>query len=102
MEEALALSTLVRSGAGAGPLRALLEARSEAQAVHSLDMRTELRFGDIAQELARQLRESPDQMLILGISEIRQIRERFASLFAQLPSPPIMIVYRPGEDTSRA
>jgi sulfate transport system ATP-binding protein len=83
-------------------MRALLDARSEAQAVHSLDMRTELRFGDIAQELARQLRESPDQMLILGISEIRQIRERFASLFAQLPSPPIMIVYRPGEDTSRA
>ena len=70
--------------------------------MHSLDMRTELRFGDIAQELAGQLREFPSQMLILGISEIRQLRDRFASLFAVVPSPPIMIVYRPGEDASRA
>ena len=82
-------------------MRALLDARSEAQAMHSLDMRTELRFGDIAAELTAQLRESRDQMLILGISEIRQIRERFVSLFAA-SGPPIMVVYRPGEDTLRA
>ena len=34
-------------------MRALLDARSEAQAVHGLEMRTELRFGDVANELAR-------------------------------------------------
>jgi ABC-type Fe3+/spermidine/putrescine transport system ATPase subunit len=80
-------------------MRALLDARSEAQAMHSLDMRTELRFGDIATELAAQLGESREQMLILGISEIRQLRERFAPLFATAPGRPIMVVYRPGEGT---
>ena len=29
-------------------MRALLDARSEAQAVHGLEMRTELRFGDVS------------------------------------------------------
>jgi sulfate transport system ATP-binding protein len=82
-------------------MRALLDARSEAQAMHSLDMRTELRFGDIAAELATQLRESRDQMLILGISDIRQLRERFASVFAGAPAAPILVVYRSGEDAQR-
>jgi hypothetical protein len=83
-------------------MRALLDARSEAQAMHSLDMRTELRFGDIATELAAQLFESRDQMLILGISEISQLRERFATLFETAPGRPIMVVYRPAEGTLRA
>ena len=63
-------------------VRTLLDARSEAQAVHGLEMRTELRFGAAAEELQRQLSESPDQMLILGISDLAQLRERFAALFA--------------------
>ena len=36
-------------------VRTLLDARSEAQAVHGLEMRTELRFGVAADELRRQL-----------------------------------------------
>ena len=40
-------------------MRELLDARSEAQAVHGLEMRTELRFGDVAEELARRLAETP-------------------------------------------
>ncbi|HZF25365.1 MAG TPA: ABC transporter ATP-binding protein [Steroidobacteraceae bacterium] len=83
-------------------MRALLDARSEAQAMHSLDMRTELRFGDIAAELAVQLRDAREQMLILGISEIRQIRERFGAVFAAAPSAPILVVYRSGADARRA
>jgi sulfate/thiosulfate transport system ATP-binding protein len=82
-------------------MRALLDARSEAQAMHSLDMRTELRFGDIAAELAAQLRESRDQMLILGISDIRQLRERFLRVFTGAPSAPILVVYRSGEEAPR-
>jgi sulfate transport system ATP-binding protein len=82
-------------------MRALLDARSEAQAMHSLDMRTELRFGDIAAELAAQLRESRDQMLILGISDIRQLRERFVAVFAGATAAPILVVYRSGEDAPR-
>jgi sulfate transport system ATP-binding protein len=76
-------------------VRTLLDARSEAQAVHGLEMRTELRFGTAPEELRRQLDEVPDQMLILGISDLAQLRNLFASLFAS-PTPHLMmIVYRP-------
>lgn len=76
-------------------MRTLLDARSEAQAVHGLEMRTELRFGAAADELHRQLTESSEQMLILGISDLADLRARFAALFAAPPSYPMMIVHRP-------
>ena len=78
-------------------MRALLDARSEAQAVHGLEMRTELRFGNVASELARQLGESPDQMLILGISEISGLAQRFGELLATTPRWPLLVVYRERE-----
>ena len=61
-----------RAGDAQRPIgvRTLLDARSEAQAVHGLEMRTELRFGAAADELQRQLSEAPDQMLILGVSDL--------------------------------
>jgi sulfate transport system ATP-binding protein len=89
-------------------VRDLLDARSEAQAVHGLDMRTELRFGDPAQELARQLSRPPDeeeasaptpQMLILGITDPVQLESQFAELLAHASSTPILIVCRPDEAT---
>jgi sulfate transport system ATP-binding protein len=76
-------------------MRTLLDARSEAQAVHGLDMRTELRFGVAADELRRRLSDSSDQMLILGISTLEDLRASFAPLMAAPPSFPLMIVYRP-------
>ncbi|HWK75643.1 MAG TPA: ABC transporter ATP-binding protein [Povalibacter sp.] len=76
-------------------MRTLLDARSEAQAVHGLEMRTELRFGAAADELQRQLSESSEQMLILGISDLDDLRGRFAALFAAPTTYPMMIVYRP-------
>jgi len=82
-------------------MRTLLDARSEAQAVHGLEMRTELRFGDIAQELAAQLGESRDQMLILGISDITSLRERFSALLTAAPGWPLLVVYRPRDDARR-
>jgi sulfate transport system ATP-binding protein len=74
-------------------MRALLDARSEAQAVHGLEMRTELRFGDVSHELARQLGELPGQMLILGIRGHADLPERFGSLFAE-SRWPVLIVHR--------
>jgi sulfate/thiosulfate transport system ATP-binding protein len=72
-----------------GGIRALLDARSEAQAVHGLEMRTELRFGNVAQELARRLAESGNPLLILGISNIEGLRERFAALLnGEIQLPP--------------
>src|SRR3954453_2010219 len=73
--------------------RALLDARSEAQAVHGLEMRTELRFGDVSNELARLLAELPGQMLILGVKGNRDLAERFGSLFADAHWP-VLIVHR--------
>jgi len=77
-------------------MRALLDARSEAQAVHGLEMRTELRFGDVAQELARQLGEAPGQMLILGLCEVARLVERFGSLL-ESARWPVLIVRRDHE-----
>jgi sulfate transport system ATP-binding protein len=90
-----------RAGEGHRPLgvRTLLDARSEAQAVHGLEMRTELRFGAAADELQRQLSEALDQMLILGVSDLGQLTGDFASLFAGPASFSMMIVYRPARES---
>lgn len=82
-------------------MRTLLDARSEAQAVHGLEMRTELRFGDIAHELQVQLAESRDQMLILGVSDLTSLRERFSALFSADAGWPILVVYRPDDHARR-
>jgi len=79
-------------------VRTLLDARSEAQAVHGLEMRTELRFGAAADELLRQLGETPDQMLILGLSDLAALQGGLAPLFTVPISHPLMIVYRPVVD----
>jgi sulfate/thiosulfate transport system ATP-binding protein len=81
-------------------MRALLDARSEAQAVHGLEMRTELRFGDVTGELLRRLGESTDQLLILGVSEISGLTERFGSLLAAGSRSPLLVVYREAEGQS--
>ena len=78
-------------------MRALLDARSEAQAVHGLEMRTELRFGDVAHELARQLGELAGQMLILGIRGYSDLAARFNSLFVE-SRWPVLLVHRESED----
>ncbi|MGE0114552.1 MAG: ATP-binding cassette domain-containing protein [Steroidobacteraceae bacterium] len=77
-----------------GAMRELLDARSEAQAVHGLEMRTELHFGDVADELQRQLGDKPDQMLILGITDRLDFQQRFARLLQQAEAVPMLIVYR--------
>ncbi len=97
--EAVYVGILPQEGAASArrPLgmRALLDARSEAQAVHGFDMRTELRFGDVARELAGRLADAPDQLLVLGISDVRDLGRRFEAL-ASRPTWPLLIVYQPG------
>jgi hypothetical protein len=80
-------------------VRTLLDARSEAQAVHGLEMRTELRFGAAADELQRQLSDPLDQMLILGISDLSQLTREFAPLFAAPAAYSMMVVYRPARES---
>jgi sulfate transport system ATP-binding protein len=85
-------------------MRELLDARSEAQAIHGLDMRTELRFGDVAGELQRQLlhvdeetETTTPQMLILGITDPKELTREFAGLLTAAQHSPVLIVSRPAE-----
>jgi len=94
--EAVYVGIVTGDGVGAGTpqgMRELLDARSEAQAAHGLEMRTELGFGDVAQELARRLAESPAQMLILGVTDLKQFAERFRALLDG-GAWPVLIVQR--------
>jgi sulfate/thiosulfate transport system ATP-binding protein len=74
-------------------MRELLDARSEAQAAHGLEMRTELHFGDVAEELTRRLAEAPAQMLILGVGELRQFVDSFRTMLDS-GRWPVLIVQR--------
>src|SRR5688572_32130467 len=58
------------SGGRAAPMRKLLDARSEAQQRHGLEMRTELAIGETVTELTRNLAAGTAQMLVLGITDI--------------------------------
>ena len=75
-------------------MRALLDARSEAQTMHGLEMRTELRYGDSAQALAQQIGEQRDQILILGIADRAEITQQFAELLQAARHIPLLVVYR--------
>ena len=82
-----------RAGEQRHGLRELLDARSEAQLAHGLEMRTELRFGDVASELARRLAETPAQMLIVGLSDLAGFAASFRVLL-ETGQWPVLIVYR--------
>jgi hypothetical protein len=101
--EAVYIGILADDGEGARTdgMRALLDARSEAQAVHGLEIRTELGFGDVAAELTRRLAEMPEQMLILGVSDISVLTQRFAALLARTDSP-LLVVWQPGDPPQQA
>ena len=79
------------------PMRRLLDARSEAQAVHHLEMRTELAIGETVAELTRNLATGAAQMLVLGITDLTQAVTAYQSLLAAQPGWPVLIVYRPSE-----
>jgi len=91
-----------RSAGRAAPMRQLLDARSEAQADHHFEMRTELAVGETVAELARNLASGSAQMLVLGISDLTQAASAYHSLLNAQPGWPVLIVYRPGELGARA
>jgi len=74
-------------------LRILLEARARAQVEHQLDMRTELRFGDLDEELARQLDVDPSSMLVLGLDTLDKAETaRLAGLLEGPRLRPVLLV----------
>lgn len=72
-------------------VRQLLDVRSEAQAGHGLDVRTELRLGDRIEELLRELESLPGQLLILGLPEPGSLPENFEVLLTQSPGWPVLL-----------
>jgi sulfate/thiosulfate transport system ATP-binding protein len=72
-------------------VRQLLDVRSEAQAGHGLDVRTELRLGDRIEELLRELESQSGQMLILGLPEPGLFPEDFEPLLTRLPGWPVLL-----------
>ena len=94
--EAVYVGILPDAGEASRPdgMRSLLDARSEAQAVHGLEIRTELGYGDVATELTRRLIERPDQLLILGVSDISVLTQRFSVLLSRTASP-LLVVWQP-------
>ena len=101
--EAVYVGILADDGEASRPIgmRALLDARSEAQAVHGLEIRTELGYGDVAAELTRRLDEAPNQMLILGVSDINVLAQRFAALLSRTTGP-LLIVWQPADAPPQA
>jgi hypothetical protein len=98
--EAVYLGIVPESGRGSGrpaPMRALLDARSEAQQSHGLEMRTELAIGETVTELTRNLSAGSAQMLVLGITDLSQAATAYRSLLAAQPGWPVLLVYRPAE-----
>jgi len=98
--EAVYLGIVPEGPAGTGraaPMRALLDARSEAQHDHRLEMRTELAVGETVAELTRNLSAGTSQMLVLGITNVTHAASAYRSLLAAQPGWPVLIVYRPPE-----
>ncbi len=85
----------------AAPMRKLLDARSEAQSVHGLEMRTELAIGETVTELTRNLSAATAQMLVLGITDVREAGSAYRSLLAAQPGWPVLIVHRPPSRPAR-
>jgi sulfate/thiosulfate transport system ATP-binding protein len=91
--EAVYVGVVAGGGTQPAGMRELLDARSEAQQAHGLEMRTELHYGDAEQELARRMAQMPGQMLILGVDRLGEFSERFHALLDDAPWP-VLIVHR--------
>jgi sulfate/thiosulfate transport system ATP-binding protein len=82
--------------------RDLLDARSAALASHGLDMRTELRFGAVGEELRKELDNHPNSMLVLGTSDPDSIDWKWlGGLLEGLPQRPVLIVNAAPADRTR-
>ena len=77
-------------------LRILLDARSRALAEHQLDLRTELRFGDLDAELERELGADLNSMLVLGLDTLDGAETaRLAGLLEGPRLRPVLLVRPP-------
>jgi hypothetical protein len=74
-------------------LRELLDLRSAALGEHGLDLRTELRFGELAEEVARELIGHPDTLVVLGVDDAGTgVAPALAEMLEGGQSRPILFV----------
>jgi hypothetical protein len=74
-------------------LRELLDLRSAALGEHGLDLRTELRFGELAEEVARELAADPDTLIVLGVDDAeRGVAPARTEMIEGGQSRPIQVV----------
>jgi sulfate transport system ATP-binding protein len=89
--------TELPEGERSAQLRHLLDARSEAAAVHGLDVRTELRVGNPARELQKELGPDGNALLIVGlpvasaVEAWNRLRPLAALLDARAASPVLIV-----------
>jgi sulfate transport system ATP-binding protein len=77
----------------AAHMRDLLDARSSALNEHGLDMRTEMRPGEVTEELQRELSTHEDSLLVLGTSNPEALPwDWLAYLLGGSPARPVLIV----------
>jgi sulfate/thiosulfate transport system ATP-binding protein len=77
----------------ASRLRILLDSRSRALTEHGLDLRTELRFGDVDVELERELAADESSMLVVGLDSLDEAEtRRIEALLGGPKLRPILIV----------
>jgi sulfate transport system ATP-binding protein len=80
----------------ASRLRLLLDARSRALSEHGLDLRTELRFGDMDAELERELAVDPNSMLVLGLDALDGVEAARVKTLLEGPKlRPVLLVHTP-------
>jgi hypothetical protein len=89
--------TELSEGERSAQLRHLLDARSEAAAVHGLDVRTELRVGDPARELQKELGPDGNALLIIGLPVASAVEawnrlRPLAGLLDARAASPVLIV----------
>jgi hypothetical protein len=74
-------------------LRNLLDVRSAALAEHGLDLRTELRFGEVDEAVAHELAIDPGTLFVLGVDRAGSgVTPALARLLEDGQSRPVMFV----------
>ena len=87
----------------AARMRDLLDARSSALHEHGLDMRTELRPGDVTAELQRELRTYDGSLLVLGTSRPESISWPWLAAVLEAPdAAPVLVVNATRTETAAA
>jgi ABC-type sugar transport system ATPase subunit len=98
--EALCLATAAdsrRENLRGAALRRLLDARSEARAVHGLEMRTELVEGAGVAAVAEYIRGLQAPMLVLGVTDTADVTGELRALIEASRPWPVLLVYRGGD-----